>query len=190
MDAAAATEPDAEQALQAARDLAVRQAALLIEFDDGGLGVGSQLNGGGAEGVGRLQGMAPLHPTAAMTALADVNVELPVNRLARDLNLELLGDVGEAGGMTWAGEAAGRGEEEQDGPDPVPPDGSVLGRETWGVGTMPSVPRIQDPKSSRLGAPSLTCLRMSEFRDRMISIQAEFVLLELGPGACHRLKGR
>jgi hypothetical protein len=37
--------------------------------------------------------MAPLHPTAALTALADVNVELPVDGLARDLNLELLGDV-------------------------------------------------------------------------------------------------
>ena len=34
--------------------------------------------------------MAPLHPA---TAPADVDVELPVNRLARDLDLELLGDV-------------------------------------------------------------------------------------------------
>jgi hypothetical protein len=38
--------------------------------------------------------MASLHATPAMTALADVNVELPVNGLTRDLDLELLGDVG------------------------------------------------------------------------------------------------
>jgi hypothetical protein len=37
--------------------------------------------------------MAPLDPAAASTALADVDVELAVNGLARDLNLELLGDV-------------------------------------------------------------------------------------------------
>jgi hypothetical protein len=57
------------------------------------LGVGSQLSGSGAESVGRLQGVAPLHPAVALTALADVDVELAVNGLARDLDLELLGDV-------------------------------------------------------------------------------------------------
>ena len=73
MDTAAATEPDTKQALQAARDFAVRQATLLVEFDDSGLSIRSQLGGGGAQSVGRLQGMASLNPTAAMTALADVN---------------------------------------------------------------------------------------------------------------------
>jgi hypothetical protein len=38
--------------------------------------------------------MAPLDAAPALTALPDVDVELAVNRLARDLNLELLGDVG------------------------------------------------------------------------------------------------
>jgi hypothetical protein len=38
--------------------------------------------------------MAPLNPAAALAALADVDVELPVDGLARDLDLELLGDVG------------------------------------------------------------------------------------------------
>jgi hypothetical protein len=38
--------------------------------------------------------MAPLNPAAALMALPDMDVELPVNRLARDLDLELLGDVG------------------------------------------------------------------------------------------------
>ena len=94
VDAATPTELDTEQALQAAHDLAVRQATLLIEFDDGGLGIGSQLGRGGAKGVGRLQGMAPLNPAAALTAPPDVDVELPVDGLARDVDLELLGDVG------------------------------------------------------------------------------------------------
>src|SRR5262249_30240605 len=39
------------------------------------------------------QGMASLNAAPALTALPDVDVELPVNGLARDLNLELLGDL-------------------------------------------------------------------------------------------------
>ena len=54
MDAAAATETDTKQALQAACDFAVRQATLFVEFDDGGLGIRSQLSGGGTESVGSL----------------------------------------------------------------------------------------------------------------------------------------
>jgi hypothetical protein len=38
--------------------------------------------------------MAPLNPSAALPALAHVDVELPMNGLARDFDLELLGDVG------------------------------------------------------------------------------------------------
>src|SRR5262249_39768515 len=91
--AATTTEGDTEQALQTAHDLAVRQAALLVEFDDGGLGVGSQLGRGSAEGVGRLQGVAALNPAVALTALTDVAVELAVDRFARDLDLKLLGGV-------------------------------------------------------------------------------------------------
>ncbi len=93
MGAAAPTEGDAEEAFQAAADLAVREPALLVEFDDGGLDVGAQLGGSGAEGVRRLQGMAPLDSAVALMALPDVDVELPVDGLARDLDLELLGDV-------------------------------------------------------------------------------------------------
>jgi hypothetical protein len=37
--------------------------------------------------------MPSLHPTVALTALADVDVEVPVDGLAWDLDLELLGDV-------------------------------------------------------------------------------------------------
>ena len=37
--------------------------------------------------------MASLNAAMALTALADVDVELAVNGLARDLHLELLSDV-------------------------------------------------------------------------------------------------
>ena len=40
-----------------------------------------------------MQRMAPLNPPAALPALPDVDVELPVDRLTRDLNLELLGHM-------------------------------------------------------------------------------------------------
>jgi hypothetical protein len=46
VDAAATAERDAEEALQAAGDLAVGQAGLLVKFDDGGLGIGSKLSSG------------------------------------------------------------------------------------------------------------------------------------------------
>jgi hypothetical protein len=71
----------------------MRQAALLVEFDDSGLGIRPQLSSGGAEGVGRLQGMAPLDPSAALATPADVDIELPVDGLSGDFDLELLGDV-------------------------------------------------------------------------------------------------
>jgi hypothetical protein len=38
---------------------------LLVEFNDGGLAIRSQLSGSGAEGVRGLQVMAPLNATAA-----------------------------------------------------------------------------------------------------------------------------
>jgi hypothetical protein len=57
----------------------MREPALLVEFDDG-LCIRSQLSGSGAEGVGRLQGMASLNPPVALLALPDVDVELPVDR--------------------------------------------------------------------------------------------------------------
>ena len=109
MDAAATTEGDAEKALQAAHDLAVRQAALLVEFDDRGLGVGSELRRSGTKGVGRLQGMAPLNPAASPTALSDMNVELTVDGFARDLDLELLGDMGFLEWTAAVGAGVGQG---------------------------------------------------------------------------------
>jgi hypothetical protein len=85
VDTAATTESDTEKARQAARDFAVRQTTLLVEFDDGGLGIRSQLSCGGTKGIGCLQGMASLHAAMALTALANVDVKLTVNGLARRL---------------------------------------------------------------------------------------------------------
>src|SRR5262245_31543873 len=105
LHAAAAAERDAEEALQALGDLAVREPTVLVEFDNGGLGIGPQLSRGGAEGVGGLQGMAPLNTAFALAAPADVNVELPVDGRAGDLDLELLGDMDfvERPAALWAG---------------------------------------------------------------------------------------
>ena len=103
MDAATTTERDAEEALQAAHDLPMRQAGLLVEFDDSGLSIRSQLGRGGAEGVGCLQGVPPLDPTVALTTPTDVDVELAVNGLPRDFDLELLGGVGFVEGAAAVG---------------------------------------------------------------------------------------
>src|SRR5262249_56386849 len=92
--AATATEPNPEKALQAARHLAMRQATLLVEFDDRGLGVRPQLGSGGAKGIGGLQGMAALDPAAALTALAAVDVELAGGGVGRGFDLDLLGGLG------------------------------------------------------------------------------------------------
>src|SRR5207302_3149503 len=93
MGAAAARQANAEEGLEDAADFAMRHAGLLVEFNDGGLGVGSELSGGGPECIGRLQGMSALHPAAAFFAAADVNVELAMNRPTRNLDLILLVDM-------------------------------------------------------------------------------------------------
>jgi hypothetical protein len=53
--------------------------------------------------------MASLNPAVALTALPDMDVELAVNRLARDLDLELLGDVGFVQGAATIGANVGQG---------------------------------------------------------------------------------
>jgi hypothetical protein len=53
--------------------------------------------------------MAPLNPAVALLAPADVDVELPVDRLPRDLHLELLGDVGLVEGPPQSGQTWGKG---------------------------------------------------------------------------------
>src|SRR6516165_7128015 len=53
--------------------------------------------------------MAPLNAAVAVPALADVNVELPVDGLARDLDLELLGDAGLVERAAAGGAGVGQG---------------------------------------------------------------------------------
>src|SRR5262249_44496986 len=67
------------------------------------------LGGSGAEGVGRLQGMASLNAALTPTALADVAVELPVSGPARDLHLELLSAMSFVERTAAIGEAVWQG---------------------------------------------------------------------------------
>src|SRR5262245_17549312 len=53
--------------------------------------------------------MAPLDSTPALTAMPDMDVELAVNGLTRDLHLELLGDVGLVEGAATVGADVGQG---------------------------------------------------------------------------------
>src|SRR6516162_9065241 len=53
--------------------------------------------------------MAPLHAAVALTAPADVDVELPMNGLTRDFYLKLLGDVGLVEGAAAIGADVGQG---------------------------------------------------------------------------------
>ena len=66
------------------------QAGILVEIDDGGLGVGAKLGSGRPQRVGGLQRMSSLHAAPTAAAAADVDVELPLDRSAWDLDLVLL----------------------------------------------------------------------------------------------------
>ena len=57
-------------------DLAVGHAGALVEIDDAGLGVGSDLALGGADRVGGLQRMTAAHASPAILAAALVDAEL------------------------------------------------------------------------------------------------------------------
>ena len=74
-------------------DLAVRHARLFVEDDDGRLGVGADLAGGGADGVGGLQGMPAADAATAFLAGPLVDAELAANRFVGQIGLELLVDV-------------------------------------------------------------------------------------------------
>jgi hypothetical protein len=87
----------------------VREPALLVEFNDSSLRIGSELSGSGAEGVGRSQGMPPPNPPVAQPAPADMDVELPVDGLARNLDLVLPGEVGFVEGAAAVGADVGQG---------------------------------------------------------------------------------
>ena len=67
----------AVQLLQERHNLAERQSPLFIEDDDQRDHLRAELRGRGAEGIGGLQRMSPLHPPPAAVAAAHMNVKLP-----------------------------------------------------------------------------------------------------------------
>src|SRR5438552_11671519 len=76
---AAAGDVDAEQRPEERLDLPVAQPRHLVQVHGGGLGVGAELAGGRAKGVGGLKRMAALDPLSAAAAAAHLHVELPVD---------------------------------------------------------------------------------------------------------------
>src|SRR5260221_3916676 len=70
MSGPAARQCDAEEVAQDSRDFAMRQASVLIQFDNGGLSVGAELGCGGPERIGGLQRMSTLHTLPATIAPA------------------------------------------------------------------------------------------------------------------------
>ena len=71
----------------------MREPRLFVQEDGRGLGIRTNLAGGGTEGVGGLQGMASLNPSTAAGAPADVNIKLADDGLAGNLGLELFLEV-------------------------------------------------------------------------------------------------
>jgi hypothetical protein len=106
--AAGGRQGNAEQTLQGAAHLAVGEAGLLVQLDHGGLGIGAELGRGSSQGVGRLQRVAALDASPAAAAVADVDVELAVDRPPRDLDLVLSVDVGLLDGAAAVGARAGQ----------------------------------------------------------------------------------
>jgi len=58
------------------------------------LGVGADLTGRSTQGVGGLEWVPPLGPSATVATMTDVDGELTDQRLTRDLGLELFGCPG------------------------------------------------------------------------------------------------
>jgi hypothetical protein len=69
----------------------MRQARLRVQQRCGRLRLRADLAGGRPQGVGGLQVVSALHASAALGTVTDVDAELPHDRPARDLGLELLG---------------------------------------------------------------------------------------------------
>ncbi len=62
---------------------------MLVEVNDQGLGLGTDLTGGGSGGVAGLQGMTAAQTPTALPALAAVNVDAATQRLGRQFHLIL-----------------------------------------------------------------------------------------------------
>src|SRR5271154_4732272 len=84
---------DAVGFLEVVGDLAIGQAATLVEIDNTGLGVRPELAGSGAGGIGRLQGMPATDTLAASLAAALVDAKFATDRPGGDVGLELFIDV-------------------------------------------------------------------------------------------------
>jgi hypothetical protein len=79
--------------LEEVGDLAIGHPGALVEIDNTGLGIRSDLALGGAGGIGGLQGMATADASAAAPARALVDAELSPHRLGGDVGLELFVDL-------------------------------------------------------------------------------------------------
>jgi len=94
-----------EPVAQQRSDLGVRQAQLFVEQHDQRDRVGPQMRAGGVKGVGGLQGMPPLHASAAVGTAADVDVEAAhVPPHNRQILLNLCGEarLGHPAATVWA----------------------------------------------------------------------------------------
>lgn len=87
-------------------DFAVRHAAVLVEIDDGGLGIRADLAGGGTNRIGSLLRMSAADTPTATAAVSLVNAKSPANGPDGDLFLKLeidlvgFGNVAAAMGAT------------------------------------------------------------------------------------------
>ena len=100
---------NAEQGVEDPGDLAVGQAAFLVEQDGGGLGIGADLASSGAGRVAGLQRVPASARPAARTAAAAVDVEAADDGPARDVGLELGVEVGLLDGAAAVGAGVGQG---------------------------------------------------------------------------------
>ena len=103
-----ARQGDAEEAVEDGGDFAVGQAGVLVEYDDGGLGIRSDLAGGGAAGVAGLERVTTVAGLATVAATATVDVELSDDRPARDIRLILVDDVAFVEAAATTGTAIGQ----------------------------------------------------------------------------------
>jgi hypothetical protein len=90
----AAGHVDGKELVESVGDFAVRQAGVLVEIDDSGLGIGAELALGGAGSVTGLQGMPTAARLAALGTVAAMDAELPVERLSWEFRLKLFVAVG------------------------------------------------------------------------------------------------
>src|SRR5262249_26956352 len=109
LHAGAACQGDPQQRLEDPSHLDVRQAISLVQRNHSGLGIGAKLTGGCPQGVGGLQRVAALEPTAAAGATAEVDVELADMGPTWDFRLILLADLRFLDGSAAVRASSGQG---------------------------------------------------------------------------------